>query len=62
MTAASLLAVPGDRGRGAGAPTSAVFYLGWVLTGVAMAGTLYPPAFAALTRWGGDAGSARSPR
>ena len=27
-----------------------VFYLGWVLTGVAMAGTLYPPAFAALTR------------
>ena len=31
-----------------------MFYLGWVLTGIAMAGTLYPPAFAALTRWGGD--------
>ena len=31
-----------------------MFYLGWVLTGVAMAGTLYPPAFAALTHWGGD--------
>ena len=24
-----------------------------MLVGVAMAGTLYPPAFAALTRWGG---------
>ena len=31
-----------------------MFYLGWVLVGVAMAGTLYPPAFAALTHWGGD--------
>ena len=30
-----------------------MFYLGWMLTGVAMAGTLYPPAFAALTHWGG---------
>ena len=35
------------------APNLALFYLGWVLVGVAMAGTLYPPAFAALTRWGG---------
>ena len=25
-----------------------------MLAGVAMAGILYPPAFAALTRWGGD--------
>ena len=52
MTAASLFAVPGiwwSPGR----PSLAWFYLGWVLVGVAMAGTLYPPAFAALTRWGG---------
>ena len=53
MTAASLLAVPGVATI-ALAPNLAVFYLGWVLTGVAMAGTLYPPAFAALTHWGGD--------
>jgi MFS family permease len=31
------------------------FFAGWVLAGVAMAGTLYPPAFAALTRWSGPA-------
>ena len=30
-----------------------VFVAGWLLAGVAMAGTLYPPAFAALTRWWG---------
>jgi MFS family permease len=30
-----------------------MFVTGWALAGVAMAGTLYPPAFAALTRWGG---------
>ena len=35
------------------APDLAVFYAGWVVTGAAMAGTLYPPAFAALTHWGG---------
>ncbi|MFE9750597.1 MFS transporter [Saccharothrix saharensis] len=29
------------------------FYAGWVLVGVAMAGVLYQPAFAALTRWHG---------
>lgn len=52
MTAASLLAVPGVLGV-ALAPNLVVFYLGWVVTGAAMAGTLYPPAFAALTRWGG---------
>ena len=52
MTGASLVAVPGIL-TVALAPTLGVFYLGWVLTGVAMAGTLYPPAFAALTRWGG---------
>lgn len=53
MTAASLLAIPGVA-TVALAPNLAMFYLGWVLTGAAMAGTLYPPAFAALTHWGGD--------
>jgi MFS family permease len=52
MTAASLVAIPGLLAV-ALAPNLAVFYLGWVLVGVAMAGTLYPPAFAALTHWGG---------
>ena len=52
MTAASLIAIPGVA-TVALAPNLAVFYAGWVLTGVAMAGTLYPPAFAALTHWGG---------
>jgi MFS family permease len=52
MTAASLVAVPGVA-TVALAPNLAVFYAGWVLTGIAMAGTLYPPAFAALTHWGG---------
>ncbi|MGQ0573980.1 MAG: MFS transporter [Pseudonocardia sp.] len=31
----------------------AQFLAGWLLAGVAMAGVLYPPAFAALTRWWG---------
>ena len=53
MTAASLVAVPGLLGV-ALAPNLVVFYLGWMLTGAAMAGSLYPPAFAALTRWGGS--------
>ena len=52
MTAASLLAIPGVA-TVALAPNLLVFYAGWVVTGVAMAGTLYPPAFAALTHWGG---------
>jgi MFS family permease len=52
MTGASLIAVPGVSAV-ALAPNLSVFYLGWVLVGVAMAGTLYPPAFAALTHWGG---------
>jgi MFS family permease len=52
MTAASLTAVPGLAAV-ALAPNLVVFYVGWVLTGAAMAGSLYPPAFAALTRWGG---------
>lgn len=29
------------------------FFVGWVLAGVAMGAVLYPPAFAALTRWHG---------
>jgi MFS family permease len=52
MTAGSLVAVPGVTAV-ALAPNLAVFYVGWGLIGVAMAGTLYPPAFAALTHWGG---------
>ncbi|MEV0873617.1 hypothetical protein AB0I86_20980 [Streptomyces sp. NPDC049950] len=31
----------------------AVFTPGWVLAGLTMADTFYPPAFAALTRWWG---------
>lgn len=53
MTGASLVAVPGVLAV-ALAPNLWCFYAGWALVGVAMAGTLYPPAFAALTRWGGD--------
>jgi MFS family permease len=52
MTGASLLAVPGLT-MIALAPDLVVFYAGWMVTGAAMAGTLYPPAFAALTHWGG---------
>ncbi|HEU5107893.1 MAG TPA: MFS transporter, partial [Micromonosporaceae bacterium] len=35
------------------APTLAAFTVGWMLAGAAMGGVLYPPAFAALTRWYG---------
>ncbi|WP_324192325.1 MFS transporter [Nocardia puris] len=37
----------------AAAPNLPVFYLGWLAAGVAMGAVLYPPAFAALTRWWG---------
>ncbi|MFG2234494.1 MFS transporter [Streptomyces sp. NPDC048723] len=37
----------------AAAPNLAAFSAGWLLAGVAMAATFYPPAFAALTRWWG---------
>ncbi|MBJ7321398.1 MAG: MFS transporter [Rhodococcus sp.] len=30
-----------------------VFYFGWIVAGAAMGAVLYPPAFAALTRWWG---------
>lgn len=35
------------------APNYWFFLLGWLLAGVGMTGTLYPPAFAAVTRWYG---------
>lgn len=53
MSAGSLLAVV-SVAVVASAPTYAVFFVGWLLIGVAMAGVLYAPAFAALTHWGGD--------
>ena len=52
MTAGSVLAVPAVVIIGS-ARSLPVFVAGWLLAGVAMAGTLYPPAFAALTRWWG---------
>lgn len=52
MTAGSLLAVPAVLGI-ALAPNLGWFVAAWLLAGTAMAGTLYPPAFAALTRWWG---------
>jgi MFS family permease len=52
MTAGSVLAAPAVLGI-AWAPSLPVFFGAWVLAGVAMAGTLYPPAFAAVTRWWG---------
>lgn len=38
----------------AAAPSFPVFATGWLIAGVAMSGVLYPPAFATLTRWGGE--------
>lgn len=35
----------------AASPDQPVFVGGWVFAGVAMAGVLYPPAFAAITGW-----------
>ena len=52
MTTGSALALPAVL-LVASAPSLPVFIAGWVLAGIAMAGTLYPPAFAALTRWWG---------
>lgn len=52
MTGGSMLAVPAVLTI-AYAPTYGVFLTGWVLAGVSMAAVLYPPAFAALTHWGG---------
>jgi len=52
MTAGSVLAVPAVVGV-ASAPTFPLFVAAWLVAGVAMSATLYPPAFAALTRWWG---------
>ncbi|WP_337993780.1 MFS transporter [Actinomycetospora straminea] len=37
------------------APTLPLFYAAWALAGLAQAATFYPPAFAALTGWYGEA-------
>ena len=50
MTAGSVLAVPAVVVV-ATAPSLVVYLAGWVLAGIAAGGILYPPAFAALTRW-----------
>lgn len=52
MTGGSLLA-GGAMALLAWSPTLAVFAIAWAVAGVAMAGVLYQPAFAALTRWYG---------
>ena len=53
MTAGSVISVLGLLAI-AGAQTYAWFFAAWILTGVGMAGVLYPSAFAALTHWGGS--------
>jgi MFS family permease len=52
MTTGSVLAVPAVVIIGS-TRSFPLFVAGWALAGVGMAGTLYPPAFAALTRWWG---------
>ena len=52
MTAGSLVAVAAVVAIAA-APTAGWFVAGWMVAGVAMSAVLYPPAFAALTRWYG---------
>ncbi|MET9284730.1 MFS transporter [Nocardia beijingensis] len=52
MSAGSILAVPALIVV-ATASHPVWFFAGWLLTGVTMAAVLYPPAFAALTRWHG---------
>lgn len=37
------------------APNLPLFFAAWLVIGLAQAATLYPPAFAAVTRWYGDA-------
>ncbi|MGJ9421535.1 MFS transporter [Aeromicrobium sp. CF3.5] len=53
MTACSLLAVVAVVAI-ALAPSYPAFLAAWMVAGIAMAGVLYAPAFAALTRWAGD--------
>ena len=52
MSAGSLLAVPAVVAV-ACSPNLACFLAAWLVVGVAMGAVLYPPAFAALTRWHG---------
>ncbi|GHE81068.1 hypothetical protein GCM10017786_09210 [Amycolatopsis deserti] len=52
MTGGSILAVPPVVAIAA-AQNLAWFVAAWLLGGMAMSATLYPPAFAALTRWYG---------
>lgn len=52
MTIGSVLAVPAVIGI-ATARSLPWFFASWVLVGIAMAGVLYQPAFAALARWWG---------
>lgn len=52
MTAGSVLAVIALL-LIAWSPSFWVFVLGWLLVGISMAGTMYPPAFSAVTRWYG---------
>ena len=52
MTAGAVLAALGLLGVAA-ASSYWVFLLSWLVIGVSMSGTLYQPAFAALTRWYG---------
>ncbi|MCJ0978501.1 MFS transporter [Rhodococcus sp. ARC_M12] len=52
MTAGSMLAIPALI-LVATSRTLPVFFLGWFVAGIAMGAVLYPPAFAALTRWWG---------
>lgn len=53
MTSAAVLGVPSVV-LIAWSPVYGWFLGGWLLAGVAAAGLLYPPAFAAITRWSGD--------
>lgn len=52
MTAGSALAVAAVVAI-AWAPTLTTYAAAWVVAGAAMSATLYPPAFAAVTHWGG---------
>lgn len=52
MTAGSLIAAPA-LALVAQARSLPWFFLAWFLVGIGMSGTLYAPAFAALTRWWG---------
>lgn len=52
MSAGSILTIPALT-LVATASHPVWFFAGWLWTGIAMAAVLYPPAFAALTRWHG---------